>query len=161
MKEKVERKGTKNSGVQVFVQTASGFAIGAASTGSEAIGDARARVRSRPGGTRASASFERATPVLARRLSPRSRRAWRKTRERVCGHVRNFFVPRDIGVFRAPGRSRPCTHRLVAHLQGLELIGGLDHLDHLERESVGVCVARGVEMKAERHRRFSFVSAVL
>ena len=133
----------------MFVQTAVGFAIGAASTGSGATGDAGARVRSRPGETRARGDSERAIPVPARRLSPRSRRARRKNpRARVEKDTCATFSFRGHRRPRTRGGSRQCTHRLVAHLQGLELIGGFDHLDHLERESVGVCVARGVGMKA-------------
>ena len=76
-------------------KTAVGFAIGAASTGSGATEDAGARVRSRPGETRARGDSERAIPVPARRLSPRSRRARRKNpRARGKRHVRNIFVPR-------------------------------------------------------------------
>lgn len=133
----------------MFVQTAVGFAIGAASTGSGATGDAGARVRSRPGETRARGDSERAIPVPARRLSPRSRRARRKNpRARVEKDTCATFSFRGHRRPRTRGGSRQCTHRLVAHLQGLELISGFDHLDHLERESVGVCVARGVGMKA-------------
>ena len=114
-----------------------------------AIANAGARGRSRPGETRArggsSARDPNAgvttEPPIATRATKNPRARGKKTRARP-------FRSADIGVLETRGRSRQCTHRLVAHLQGLELLGGLDHLDHLERESVGVCVARGVGMEA-------------
>ena len=144
-----ERKSTSQGGRrQVFVQTAIRFAIGRRRPGR---GDReRGRARAKSAGRYAHGGVLRARdpragvttePLIATRATEKPARAWKKD---TCA----TFSFRAIGVLETRGRSRQCTHRLVAHLQGLELLGGLDHLDHFERESVGVCVARGVGMEA-------------
>lgn len=132
----------------MFVQTAIRFAIGRRRPGRGDRERGRARAKSagrdaRAGGLRARDPNAGVTtePPIATRATKNPRARGKKTRARP-------FRSADIGVLETRGRSRQCTHRLVAHLQGLELLGGLDHLDHLERESVGVCVARGVGMEA-------------
>lgn len=132
----------------MFVQTAIRFAIGRRRPGRGDRERGRARAKSagrdaRAGGLRARDPNAGVTtePPIATRATKNPRARGKKTRARP-------FRSAGIGVFETRGRSRQCTHRLVAHLQGLELLGGLDHLDHLERESVGVCVARGVGMEA-------------
>jgi hypothetical protein len=122
----------------VFVQTAIRFAIGRRRPGRGDRERGRARAKSagrdaRGGAVRARDPNAGVTtePPIATRATKNPRARGKKTRARP-------FRSADIGVLETRGRSRQCTHRLVAHLQGLELLGGLDHLDHLERESVGV-----------------------
>jgi F-type H+-transporting ATPase subunit g len=143
----------------VFVQTAIRFAIGRRRPGRGDRERGRARAKSagrdaRAGGLRARDPNAGVTtePPIATRATKNPRARGKKTRARP-------FRSAGIGVFETRGRSRQCTHRLVAHLQGLELLGGLDHLDHLERESVGVCVARGVGMEAGARETLFFFHA--
>ena len=133
----------------MFVQTAIRFAIGRRRPGRGDRERGRARATSAGRDARAAGAPPArdpnagvtTEPPIATRATKNPRARGKKTRARP-------FRSADIGVLETRGRSRQCTHRLVAHLQGLELLGGLDHLDHLERESVGVCVARGVGMEA-------------